>query len=454
LRLFAFDRLDRYTLRLFLAPLVGVLVVLLIAQSLERLLRLFDLAASAGAPLASVAVMFANLIPHYLGLSLPMAFTAAIFMAAARLGDDSELDVMLSAGRSLARIAAPFFMVAVLLIPFDLILFGELQPLTRYGYRAAVDMAMQTGWDAKVEENRFINAGHGTIFGAATVEPDGKHLRGVFVERREPGKVEVTTAASGEFVRAADGRGLLLRLQNGQRLLEGKNDSVAFERFEQGRIDRDLLPEPKPFRDRGDSAREQTLPELWVAMKAARKAAHASARAASAAKDSAGAGKPAPAKVAPGAAPPAKPLNAKTTSGKGAVDSSGIDPRLAAEFHGRLAHVFILPVLPLLALPLGMASKRGRRAPGIIFGILALLLLHHLLQFGQSLAENGRLPAAVAVWTPYAVFTLFSLWIFRSSLAWPGDNPVLRAVMAIERSFEGIRARVRRAPVQPAAAAT
>jgi hypothetical protein len=163
-----------------------VLATLLVAQLLERLLRLLDLAASAGAPLSSVVVMVANLVPHYLGLALPMAFTAAIFIAAARMSDDCELDVMLSTGRSIARIAAPYFCLAALLIPFSAYLHGQVQPVTRYGYRLAVYEAMQTGWNAKVEENRFIDAGKGATFSAREVDADGSHLRGVFVERRSP----------------------------------------------------------------------------------------------------------------------------------------------------------------------------------------------------------------------------------------------------------------------------
>ena len=104
-------------------------MTLLMAQLLERLLRLLDLAASAGAPLSSVVVMVANLVPHYFGLALPMAFTAAIFIAAARMSDDCELDVMLTTGRSIARIATPYFALAVLLIPFSAYLFGQVQPV-------------------------------------------------------------------------------------------------------------------------------------------------------------------------------------------------------------------------------------------------------------------------------------------------------------------------------------
>ena len=61
-----------------------------------------------------------------------------------------------------------------------------------------------------------------------------------------------------------------------------------------------------------------------------------------------------------------------------------------------------------------------------------MLGLDHALQLGASLGQSGRLPLAAAVWTPFTVFAVLSLWIFRRSLAWPGDNPVLRAVMAIE----------------------
>ena len=126
------DRLDRYALRLVAGPLALSLLALLMAQLLERLLRLFDLAAAAGAPPSSVLFMASMLVPHYLGLALPMAFTAAMFMAAARMCDDNELDVMLVSGRSIARIAAPYFMLAIMLGTFSVYLYGQLQPLARH----------------------------------------------------------------------------------------------------------------------------------------------------------------------------------------------------------------------------------------------------------------------------------------------------------------------------------
>ena len=387
MRLLSFDRLDRYAVRLFAVPLLTALATMLLATMLQRLLRLFDIAASTGAPISSVLLMAADLVPHYMGLSLPVAFTAAIFMAAARLCDDSELDAMLSTGRSIARIAAPYFVLAAMLGVFNLYLFGVLQPLSRYDYHVKMDAVLQTNWDAKIEENRFIDIAHGFSFSASTVEEGGRKFSGVFMERRLDGVEEITTAVRGQLETSPETRKMVLRLEDGLRVRQSDDGAISTTRFVDGFLE-DFSPLRAAFRDRGESPSERTLPELWRDMCAT------------------------------------------------------CEKSSAAEFHSRLARAMIPPLLPLLALPLGMASKRGRRTPGVVFASLALLLLNHALQFGKSMAESGRLPAAAAVWTPYVLFALLALWVFRGSLAWPGDNPVSRAVLGFENLLE--RARPRR----------
>jgi lipopolysaccharide export system permease protein len=390
------DRLDRYALRLLAGPLGMALAALLLAQLLERLLRLFDLAASARAAPSSVLWMAANLVPHYLGLALPMAFTAAIFAAAARLSDDNELDVMLASGRPISRLVAPYFLVGLLLSLFSVYLLGYLQPLARYGYHVAVYRVLQTPWDARVEENRFIKVGPGRIFSADAVDADGHGLHGVFIERRGPDGEEVLTAARGRLERASEGGHRVLSLKDGLIVREelpaaASGPTLSITRFADGVIDQDVSRESSAFPVRGDGVTERTLPELWSEM---------------------------------------QPSAGKNES--------------AAEFHNRLARALIFPFLPLLALPLGIASKRGRRTPGIVFAVLALLALDHALQLGESLAKVGRVPAAAGAWMPFAWFAVISLWIFRSSLAWPGDNPVSRAVIAMEGLLERALPRRRR----------
>ena len=340
--------------------------------------------------------MAAALVPHYLGLALPTAFTAGIFMATARLGDNSELDVMLATGRSIARIAMPYFGVAILLCAFNLYLFGFLQPLSRYGYHVGMHDALQAGWNARVEDNQFVSAGRGFVLAASDVGRDGRTLSGVFVERRVDGVEEITTAKNGRLVPSSDGKRLLLELGDGVIVGEEADASVSRVRFDKGLINEDFTPAPPVFRARGDSVRELTLPELWSAMQGTLKTRY--------------------------------PLR-----------------KLSGEFHGRVARSLLLPMLVLMALPLGMASKRGRRAPGIVFACLALLALNHSLGFGEGLAEKGRASAWASIWGPFAAFGVFSVWLFRGSLLWPGQNPVVRAIAAIEGAFEGASRRKRKA---------
>ncbi len=387
------NRLDLYTLRQLAGPLLLSLGTLLIAQLLERLLRLFDLVAATGAAVSVVLTMAGNLVPHYLGLALPPAFTAGIFMAIARLGDDNEIDIMLAAGRSIARLAMPFILVGLLLCAFNLYLFGYLQPLSRYGYHVAVHEALNAGWNARLESRRFVSAARGITLSADAVGADGRTLRGVFIERRNGDGEEVTTAPRGRLVPADDGRRLLLELEDGLLVRLDADRSLSAARFRRGIMNDDFTPVPPPFRARGDSPDELTLPELWRG-------------------DRAG-----------GVAQPRTALD--------------------AELHARLVRILVVPLLPLLAVPLGMSAKRGHRAPGVVFAVLALLSLNHTLQFSESLAESGRAAAVTALWLPYAVFGIGCFWMFRRSLAWPGDNPVTRAVRAIDAAFEGIGRRGR-----------
>ncbi|MFO1503826.1 MAG: LptF/LptG family permease [Steroidobacteraceae bacterium] len=387
------DRLDWYTLRSLAGPLLLSLMVLLLAQLLERLLRLFDMAAATGASMMVVLHMAATLVPHYLGMALPAAFFAAIFMSVARTGDDNELDAMLATGRSISRMAVPYFLVALLLCGFNLYLFGFLQPFSRYGYHLASHNALNAGWNARMEDNRFVSVKHGFTLGADDVGPDGRSLAGVFVQRREGTREEIITAQRGRLVPAADGSKLLLELNQGLIVSDNDDGTVRTVSFANGQINEDFTAVPPPYRERGDSVRELTLPELWQ-----------------------------------GRLPPGGEITPQQRAG---------------EMHGRLARTILPLLLPLLALPLGMAAKRGRRAPGTVFAAVALLALNQTLQFGESLAESGRAMAQISVWLPVLLFGALGLWLFRSSLQWPGDNPVMRAVAAIESGFEGVQKRRR-----------
>lgn len=367
--------LDRYILRLTLAPLGGALGVTLVALLLERVLRLLDLLSESSGRLGFVAQLAANLVPHYLGLTLPAGFFIALFIVITRLNEGSEIDALLASGVSLTRIVAPYLALAGVLTLASLILFGFLQPYSRYAYRAVMHAAETAGWSGQAEPQTFFAPDQNLTMTADSVDATGEQLSHVFIRKSLPsGREEVTTAAMGRLVRSAAAGKVRLQLTDGQQFSTSPGGSSRVLSFKTFAIDMPLSSAEKLLRGRGRDARELTLGEL-VAQ----------------------AGKP-------------------TT----------MIPRqeLLAELYARLARSFSLPLLPLLALPLGLSAKRGGRAPGVIIAGLLLIAFQHMLQLGQSLASSGRAQALPAIIVPFGVFAAICLTTFFTSRKRPGETPV------------------------------
>jgi len=377
---------DRYILRLTLWPLLGALGVTLVALLLERVLRLLQQLSESSNRFGFVAELAANLVPHYLGLTLPAAFFIALFIVVARLNEGSEIDALLASGVSLTRIVAPYLALATVLMVISLVVFGLLQPYSRYGYRAVLHAAQTAGWSGLAEPQTFFAPDQNLTMTADTVDATGEVLGRVFIRKvMKDGREQVTTASSGRLVRNPNGAQVTLELRDGQQFSTSTKGQARVLSFKSSSLVMPLSSAEKLLRGRGGDARELTMGEL------ARQARQ-----------------------------PHSDIPRQT---------------LLAELYARLARSLALPLLPLLAVPLGLAAKRGGRAPGIIIAGLLLIAFQHLLQFGQSLASSGRAQALPAVGIPFAVFAVLCVATFVSSRKRPGETPVS---LLSERIAEGL----------------
>jgi lipopolysaccharide export system permease protein len=366
---------DRYMLRLTMWPLLGALAVTLVGLLLERVLRLLQQLSESSNRFGFVAELAANLVPHYLGLTLPAAFFIALFVVIARLNEGSEIDALLASGVSLTRIVMPYLSLAAALMAVSLLLFGFLQPYSRYAFRAVMHAAMTAGWSGLAQPQTFFAPDQNLSMTADVVDETGERLGRVFIRKLQPeGREEVTTAESGRLVRNPNGTEVTLELQNGQQFSTSPKGQPRVLSFRSFSLVLPLTSAETMLRGRGGDARELTLGELI----------------------------------------------------RQARSSKPEIPRqsLLAELYARLARSFSLPLLPLLAVPLGLAAKRGGRAPGIIIAAVLLLAFQHLLQFGQGMANSGRVPALPAVGLPFGVFAAICVATFVSSRKRPGETPV------------------------------
>lgn len=382
-------RLDRYLLSLMLRPLVACLVVSLFAVMLERLLEVVTEIAQEGGQLL-IWRLLGSLASIYASDILPAAFLFGTFLVVARLGDDSEIDAMLASGVSIGRLAAPFLATGVTLALASLILFGFLQPYGRYGYKTAMFDSANSGWSAEVRPGMFLDAGDGYVIAADESGLDGRNLKGVFIRRALPGDVEeITTARSGVLHPLLGGREVAVELKGGLQL-EERPERTRLKRFQSAEETAPVSLVNEVMRPRGADTRELTLPELIRAFRNA---------------------------------------------------PQGQPPRgVSAELFARLAECLAIPFVPLIAIPLGMAAKRGRRTSGLILGGLLLLGFKHGLQFAKSLAQTGHFAPAPAITAVFSIWVGLCLWLFASSQQRPGDTPVSRLMDALQARIDRARA--------------
>ena len=388
--------IDRYLLRLSFWPMVGATGVTMISLLLERILRLLDMLSASNDRFGFVAQLAVNLVPHYVGLTLPAAFFLALMVVVNRLNQSSEVDAFLAAGVSLTRLAAPYICLATALTAVSLLVFGFLQPYSRYAYRAVLHSAQNAGWNGLVPAETILIPSKDLTMTTDEADAAGQQLSHVFIRRITPqGREEITTAGMAEVRRMADGKSVRLELQNGQQLRfdeKGRPEILSFKAFT---MQLPLTGPARLLRARGGDERELTLFELAQ----------------------------------------------QAESGHSTIPKEA----LKGELYGRLAKAFVLPLLALLGVPLGLSAKRSGRAPGMIVGGILLLAFFHAIQLGQGLAATGRVSAELAVGGPFFAFAAIAVTVFMTSRKRPGETPVGRAM-------EHISALIARLRPKPAAA--
>ena len=367
--------IDRYLLRLTLLPLLAALAVTLTALLLERAVRLLDVLAASNGRAGYVVELLGALLPYYLGLTLPAAFFLALFVVFSRLSDGSEIDALLAAGVSLDRVAAPCLALGAGLAALSLLLSGFVQPAGRYAYRALLHAAQTDGWNGRVQSQVFVSPSGRMTLTAEHADVSGRELRDVFIrEVGADGREKVTTARAARLRPEAGGRAVMLSLTDGQQVRRTRQGEPQMLEFRDLDVELPLPPGVHALRPRGEDERELTAFEL-----------------------------------ARGPHPPQAPTPRR---------------RRLAELYGQIARALALPLLPLLALPLSLAAKRGGRVAGVLAAALLLVVFQHLLQLGQSLGASGKAPALLGVGLPFALFAGLCLWIFLSSRTRPGETPV------------------------------
>ena len=382
---------DRYILRLVLVPMFAVFVIAASLLVLDKMLKLFEFVSTEGGPVGVVFKMLVNLFPEYAGLAVPLGLLLGVLFAFRKLATSSELDVMRAVGLSYVRLLRVPYLVTLVLVAVNLAIVGYLQPLARYAYEQQQYELRSGALGASIKVGEFTTLKDRMALRIEKSEDDGRRLIGIFARVQDKkGQVLAISAAEGRFFASEENRNtIILRLIDGTIIQDTPKQAPRVLSFSQHDLPVDL-PAIERFRKRGSESREYVLPELL--------------------------------KLGWNDAVP----KAERTGNQ-------------ANFNYRMVEVVMMLLLPLLAVALAIPPKRSTSALGVFVSIVMVVAYHKVNQYGQSVAELGRVNPYVALWGPFAVFSALILWMFYRVAFVPGGQ----AIGALESAYAKIARRVK-----------
>lgn len=394
------NRVDRYLIGRIMLPLVGTLSVAALLLLLERMLRLFDFVVNQGGPVEVVFRMLGSLVPHYLGLALPIGMFLGILLAFRKLSLSSELEAITISGVSLLRMTRPVLILTVILMGINFLLVAFIQPESRYAYRSLVFDLRSGALGASVKVGEFVDIGDDFVLRIEESHDNGADLRGIFLERTSTtGRQLTITAKRGGFFSTGDRQNIYLRLFDGKLIDLTENEQrprvLTFD-IQDIAID---LPTSEGFRRRGGEYLELRLSELRE-------------------------------RLLDGDASP-REFNV-----------------MRANLHWRIAHTLSFLALPFLAIALGIANKRTAKSTGIVVGLALLIVYNELLEVTEVLVADGSVSPYLSIWALFVGFLILSLYFFRLKAFCVGREPLLwldLAWAAMNRPLRRIGERVEKA---------
>ena len=90
--------LDRYVLRQIGKPILTAMGIGMLVLLAERMVRLLDVTLGKRNSFGVVFELLAYLLPHYLGLAIPVALFLGLLFGFNKMSRDSEIDAFMASG--------------------------------------------------------------------------------------------------------------------------------------------------------------------------------------------------------------------------------------------------------------------------------------------------------------------------------------------------------------------
>ncbi len=348
--------ISRYVFSEMIPPFGITLVFFTFVFMMTSLLELTHLIINYRIGILTVFKMLLFSMPFFLEFIIPMAVMMAVLMTFLRMTSDNEIIALKAGGVSIYRLLPP----ALLFCLAGFVLTGAISlavmPWGKTAFKKTLVQVATRHFDIALKERTFNENFKGMMMFVNRVDLKNRKLIDVFIEdRTQKGTVSTIVAPEGRIFKSEDGLSGRLRLFNGTiHHADLDAGTVNFVRFDTYDFNLDLRQAASAAVAAGPDKEEMSVAELRQFLRGAKK------------------------------------KNERYYSA-------------LIELHERFSIPFACFALGLLAVPLGLQPMEGRRAFGLVIGLLFFTFYYLMLIVGWSFGESGVYPPAVGMWLPNLV---------------------------------------------------
>ena len=377
LKSFAYPRIFyRYIVSEIFSPFWVALFVFTGALFLARILKLVDLVVNKNVPIGDILLLFAYVVPRFLGIAIPMALLLSVILAFGRLSSDSELIVMRCTGLSFRQLSIPVLLFALFSLIATLVMGFWITPWANYQLGRGLFEIAKKEASSGLTPGIFNELGQLTIYAEKIDRQSGRLQHVIIADRRESSEPRNFVAKNGRIVSDDKARTLNLQLYDGN-ISEGVGLDYNLTDFQINGITlpHSELMEEGPSKG-GKKSDEMYINELLVALDEL--------------------------DTRP------TPLNKEERKQRA---------RYAVEFHQRLAIPLSCLFVGLIAMALGVHPTRGGKSwsasANMVLGISVILGYFLVFATASAFGSQDVGPVWAIMWLPNVIIAALALIMFQ-----------------------------------------
>jgi LPS export ABC transporter permease LptF/LPS export ABC transporter permease LptG len=345
--------LTRYILKEILSHSLLGLLVFTFVIFVRHVGRLLEIVVRSSLPASSVLTLFLLPVPSILVLTIPMAVLVGILIGLSRMSADGEVIAARASGIGLRQFVRPVMIMAVGAWALSTWMSQALSPQSARRLRRMEQQIASSEAPHEIQPRVFVEQFPNLLLYLQDVTGSSSEWRGVFIaDTSNRDAPKVTLAERGRLVNDRRHQRLTLHLEQGT---THEIDRDRPERYSIGLFTDTDIPIPLA---RSESAVPDSKVPLYMSF--------------------------------------------------GELLAEKEDPSHQWASRVELHYRFALPVaslvLALVGIPLGLSTRKGGKAIGVILTVLLVFAYYVIMAFGLSFSKQGRLHPALGLWLANLVF--------------------------------------------------